>query len=488
MYKKLLIILFIAVCCFLILKTIDGARPVSEDIAVYALLAQSLVSGQGYSDLCYSGNPVHTKYPFVLPLILMPLITNFGYNFLIMRLLMFLFAVGIIIFSYVLFRRQSSGLPELVVLFVAFSSWFLYYTYNLAIDIPYLFFSLAALYYLDKYFKHSTQVGLYLSFIFIVLAFYTKVTGIALIAALAVYAAVHRKYVKLNKVIILLASVSLVCALWFIRSKYLESSNSGVFNSYSKEFFAVTDFFTYEKHDGSLLGTLKIVVKNIYALMFYAFPQCLTGLTIDKRNYLAVIPGIIVLMGFIKAVKQKIGIIEIYFITYIAMLMLWAAFAKAGTRYIVGILPFVFYYFLTGINMIVWNKRKIAASICALFITVNAILSFNYAFRQNKVNNSEFLTMCGWIKDNTPENAVFASESMQYWLYMYSGRKSALQIPVTRDTSLVYDIIKSNNIKYLTVSPEFMLSYDVIEPVIRKNANKFKAVYNTNGNIVYKVL
>ena len=53
------------------------------DTGAYILLAKSLSLCQGYREIWLVGNPLHTRFPFMYPLLLVPIIYLFGYNFLI---------------------------------------------------------------------------------------------------------------------------------------------------------------------------------------------------------------------------------------------------------------------------------------------------------------------------------------------------------------------------------------------------------------------
>ena len=97
------VIISITAFSIIYLYTLDNYWKPVWDSAIYISLGKSIATGNGY---CYMGLP-HTKYPFILPLMLSPIIKLFGLNFLLMRLLIIIFAIGSIYFTYILFKKVT---------------------------------------------------------------------------------------------------------------------------------------------------------------------------------------------------------------------------------------------------------------------------------------------------------------------------------------------------------------------------------------------
>ena len=104
--KGLIFLLLVAV---LVGYSLRDQPELMHDSGVYILLAQSLVSGQGYSDVYAVGEPPHTKYPPVFPLLLAPIVYLFDLNFWAMRL--FILGLGLLgLYAvFILFRRLAGG-------------------------------------------------------------------------------------------------------------------------------------------------------------------------------------------------------------------------------------------------------------------------------------------------------------------------------------------------------------------------------------------
>jgi len=91
-HKLLLIFLFVYV--LLSVLTFDVHLFAGGDNVVYVILAESIVSGQGYRNIHMAGEPEHAKFPIGFPLILSLFMVVFGKNFIVFKL--FVLSTGIV--------------------------------------------------------------------------------------------------------------------------------------------------------------------------------------------------------------------------------------------------------------------------------------------------------------------------------------------------------------------------------------------------------
>ena len=84
------------------------------DNARYIILAEALVSGEGYCDIQLIGKPLHRTFPPGLPLLLAPLVMAFGRDIVILKL--FIVLTGVIGYAFFIKLTQSI-LPPLYALF-----------------------------------------------------------------------------------------------------------------------------------------------------------------------------------------------------------------------------------------------------------------------------------------------------------------------------------------------------------------------------------
>ena len=76
------------------LLVFDPKLHTGGDESIYIILAEALVSGEGYCDIQLIGKPLHRTFPPGLPLLLAPLVMAFGRDIVILKL--FIVLTGVI--------------------------------------------------------------------------------------------------------------------------------------------------------------------------------------------------------------------------------------------------------------------------------------------------------------------------------------------------------------------------------------------------------
>jgi len=330
----------------------DNSPPLSEDIPVYILLAKSLVDGTGYRDISFKHMPAHTGYPFVFPIILAPVVYFFGYNFLLIRILQLTFAIFSVCLTYVLFKQYVNDFSAfLISVLTGISFKLLLFSYKMVSEIPYLFFSLIALIYFEKYKQEDSwfsKTGIILG-IFILLSYFTRTIGITLIACCLLYFVFEKRVENWHKKFTVLAALILIpVIIWALRNFYVGKNIS----PYLCEFISVNDWFDFDRKTTSIFDFGLRIAGNVYAYGFYAIPKIITGVEFSNRNFIAFFITIIVFTGFLIRLIKKRSIVEYYVTLYGLVLLMWAASSVIGVRYLVPIIPLIFYYFIIGLEKI----------------------------------------------------------------------------------------------------------------------------------------
>ena len=173
-----------------------------------------------YSYMPYSIPVLH--YPPVFPLLLMPLIFLFGYNIIILKLIPLILGLFSILIFYSLIKQFTDKKTTFIItLIVALNPLILMFSHSLLTEIPYLFFSLLALYYINKYDKSSKYF--ILALLFLLLSYFTRAIGISLIVATGLLFFTKREYKKLIGII---SIVMIPISLWIIRATVLKTEFS----------------------------------------------------------------------------------------------------------------------------------------------------------------------------------------------------------------------------------------------------------------------
>src|SRR3989339_1993362 len=189
-------ILFCVFAAVVYLVFIDSRPPVSEDTPVYILLAKSLVSGTGYTDICFVDAPPHTKYPFIYPLMLAPVVYFFGYNYYLIRLMDVLLAMASVLMVYAVFRKYlDASYAFIICALTAVSAKLLMYSYKMVSEIPFMLFLLLACYFAQKYEEDENWLGLngLLLALSLILAYFTRSPGVFLFFGCALYFIIEKR-------------------------------------------------------------------------------------------------------------------------------------------------------------------------------------------------------------------------------------------------------------------------------------------------------
>jgi Gpi18-like mannosyltransferase len=159
------------------------------DNFAYFLLGKALAHGQGYIELWDANNTLHTKYPPMFPILLIP--AGLFDSYLMAKATVFVCYVLMLWFAYKLYeaingKNKRATLVALAIL--AFAPVTIQYSSFVLSEIPYMMFSMIALYLF-------TQKKYWLSMIFATLTFLTRTAGIMLLVAMSfIYVLDRRRY------------------------------------------------------------------------------------------------------------------------------------------------------------------------------------------------------------------------------------------------------------------------------------------------------
>ena len=91
------------------LLVFDPKLHTGGDESIYIILAESLVSGEGYRNLQLIGKPLHRKYPPGLPLLLAPIVGVFGRDVVILKL--FIVLTGVVGYAFFIKITERIAAP-----------------------------------------------------------------------------------------------------------------------------------------------------------------------------------------------------------------------------------------------------------------------------------------------------------------------------------------------------------------------------------------
>jgi len=479
--------------------TLNPYWRVGWDSAIYISLAKSLAAGQGYAYMGFG----HTKYPPLFPLLLSAVIETCGTSFLAMRLTVLAFTVASVGIVYLLFRESGErwlGLATAALSGVSFAV--LDKVRFVQSDLPFLFFVLLALYFLQKRSRFSSwhTLGLHLS---LAAAFYTRTAGLALfVAAIAFYgfaALRRRERSELVKAVAVLFTTVVCVGAWSARNATVANlipPDLKEGETYAGEFLRPTSGAPEIRplEPATWLRRLWHGAVNYSAI-------CLALLTGEQAQPAAPLYGLLalVLVGLIAALAPGPGPVEFYFLSYGVLLLLWPA--TPGHRFLLPIVPMFFYYLLSGGRTVLRLLARVAGregsdklAGMALAVAVMALLAANATLDARIIaqeralpyysgETADFISGIRWLAANVPADAVVISDPSPP-VYLLSGRRSVLPIPSDDPRQVLAAIEKHGS--YLLYAPVAGGPRSLL-PILRSFPDRFDEIYRQGSCVVYRV-
>ncbi len=482
------------------------------DSVIYISLAKSLAAGEGYKYTGFFYVP-YPFYPFAFPLLLSPTVHFFGVNFLLMRLLIVIMGICSIGLVYLMFRElfKDRWLGISIMLLTACSYSLLSFTRHIMSEVPYLFFSLLSIIFIDKYRGEKSYLtkNALIGTLFLLLTYFTRMAGISLVGASVLslfFGNNQRKNLALNfKKAGLVGLIFIIFAsAWMIRNHltkepFLSGTKEGL--GYRHDLISVE---LYNPHSETI-GIKDFSIRIRDGISYYG--GLLPRMVVQRppRTFLIakLLTLFIILWGFIYCSFKRRGISEYYFFLYITMYILWPH--RIGSRFLIPLIPFIFYYFITGIrealNLLaskISNQEKFAKVLNkpALTFIVFALI-FYYLPADIKIikeerthtyytkGKADFMELIKWVKENTPPEAVIISNNAQL-VYFLSQRKTFF-FPWGNDKKEIMKSIYKYGIDYAFINPGIGHTKKYLLPIIQSNVNRFELVHQNESGLVYRV-
>ena len=356
----------------------------AQDSFWHMNLIKNIAEGKGYTS---DGIFPHGKYPPGLMILILPF-------YLIFKNLNFsgILAVGIIsVLSIIITYKIGGGISEKVglaaALLLVLNSLFIFNSVSIMTEIPFLFFSMASIYFFSEGFKK--EIYFFPSLVFFALACLIRYDGFLLFIVFAIFALVKRKEIgqlNLNWLFAGIATSIIIIGTWFFRN--WKVFGSLLASSYSAEVQKVTIWemlkFLWIYHE---VGTLFCVFSLIG--IYY----------------------------IIKNKEEKLFPYLGWFIIYIILhLYWWTRVLRFYTEIIAIICIFAAYGVIEIMKQIKFDKRK--KNLILVILLILYVLSQSYGlFLSNHHDEMTFKVInrygsikesCEWANENLDNDSYFA--------------------------------------------------------------------------------
>lgn len=404
---------------YLSLATDELGAVLGGDNARYLMLAKSLASGRGYRDLLFAGEPKHTQYPFLFPLLISPFALTHRpafYTHIFIQILASL--IPLLVAGWARLEGESR-LRSLLLFFLA-GTIPAYYCFllNILTEILFMFFMFSALFLLSYSRVKGFDLFKILSFSLLVLATaLTREQGLILFGA--VFAGIifdsRLRQVKAGPIpfwAVFLAVFILGYGAWAARNQMV--GEGGI---YFQQFFAKNPY-QLELGTATFGDMVERIKTNSYLhinhLGGFAFPVWLFA---SKQSALKLnwIFFALIVLGIAFRIRKKNLVAELGFLALFGLAMIW--FFKEE-RFSFAIIPLTGFYFLNGLDGL---KKFFKAREPVLLALLSALILWQigytgwlaYKYHQHLIYPREPVAVEGYGEWSEP--AIDLAKYYNYW-------------------------------------------------------------------------
>ncbi len=486
--EKKSFLLFFSLALLLMILNFDTRYFLGGDNIRYLILAQSLITGQGYRDIHFPSSPPHTTYPPGFPLLLGPFLLLFGENYPLLNTLPLFFAIfALLIFHQILKNSKNSELATIYPLILLTSSpIFLQYSHTLLSEMPFIFFSLLAFYLFQRYEKKSSFSFLLFSFLALTFSLFIRTAGIGIFPAFFFYLLLKKRYKELFLILF-------IFLLFFLPYLF---RNSRVGGPGYLELFTYKNPYHPEEGRISLSDYLGRVGENFYLYTFFVFPQMLFPYNLPSPLFflIGLTSLIFFFFGFYHSLKRGDLLFLLYLLFSLFILYSWPP-VWTGDRFLLPLFPFLLYYLFLGLKILFKRSPSLITLLFGLILlgylvkdinTIQENLSVNLAhLRGDKyagypLDWIRYFQACEWLKENTEEEAIIASRKPEF-VYFLTKRKSFLYKFSNEPKDILLDL-KEKGATHLLFDQFFWTNTSLryLSPLLREFSNNFEPLHSTD--------
>jgi 4-amino-4-deoxy-L-arabinose transferase-like glycosyltransferase len=503
----LVVLAIVFIYLLLSILVFDPKLHTGGDNASYICLAKSILSGKGYRDIYMPGDPPHTQYPFGYPLLLAIVMVFFKNSFIPLKALSLLMGAGAVLIAYLLLRDwcRKPLLFGLVLLFAASPLLIEYGHWELS-DVPFTFFVLLSLFLFRRaeLDKRNFPPALWGTIACVVFTYYIRTVGAALFLALLFYFAQKKQFKKLLVVLAILVALALP---WSIRTARVSQGGGYLTQLMLKD--------PYNTASGKInAGDLaKRLAANSQTYFVAAIPRTilsaagrlLPGTTRLWAVYaFGLLASALMLLGFAHGLGKGLGFIHYFIIFYVGTLLIWPQ-VWATDRFVLPLVPFVLYYFVSGVLTLLYRARARTREVTGLVVVCLLAVSSVFTVAMSIPSGLRIIRayaagneMAGyppeWVRYYetatfasrfSPQDAVFVARKPNLF-YLYANRK-CLSYPFTFDKEKVIDTIKENHVSYVVVDAFTWTNTTgkYLVPALLAHEKEFEVIYSTERPETY---
>jgi hypothetical protein len=478
-WKEIGLILIITLGLYLF--TFDAKLDLNGDNVDYYLLGKALSQGEGYTTIWYPGSPPFSHRPIGYPIIIAGAMI-FGLSGVVaIKWVNFLLLCGTLILFYRISEKitQNKMLAAVITLIIGINIHILHFTLIIVTEIPFLFFTILAVYFLVKLevpdkFSYKNY-NLWLMVVALSAAYHVKSLGIALLFAFLVYFFSQRKW---KHGLVTLAGFITLALPYYIRNMMLGVKSSYLAsvtfkNPYQRDLGTMEFFDYFERIITNLIRYISIEIPRS-VVPFFLETEATTGSWV-----LGIIISGLIIWALTRLKKYRALLFSLFVGTF-GILLLWPE-VWFGIRFIMPLIPFILFLTVYGIYELL-NHYKLNSKLILITIALIVALNFNSYSDYNKKSKlgypkayTNYFNLASWAEKNSDPEDIFIARKPQFF-YLYSNRQVIKYKYTSDDQELIKDLEK-RNARYVVIE---QLGYGstprYLVPAVQKNRNRFQVV------------
>ncbi len=502
-----------------------------DDNASYMIAAKSLVTKGAPYYLYMPELKPDTEGAIGLPLMLIPFYLIWGMNYVPMEMLIFFTMMGAVVMSFLLFRKLEGTLFALLItVLFATHPYFVSFSSIIMTEIPYLFWSLLALFLCLK-FEETEKLNwflLILTALAIFMTYLTRAIGAGFFVAAVLYFFIKSniwknikekktqfyKDVAFHKFILISGLIFVFLVIYQLWSRSLGGASQAdalakmsLADQFSKNLGLVWDVLSQNIFCGKLAR--QEVARSVEEQAQYLQPVNIVWALIFLLTFVGLVYSLFK--------KQLVGL---YFLFVMIVLMIGntATQLLVVSRYLIVFTPFMIYFLYMGVRFLIElvdQKKQFGKTIGLMvfcFLLGNSFIgdAFNVQ-RSAKPNLYEppykaFLDCAVWAKDNLPKESIVGSRKERIFYIFSDGLRGYKDFSLTDNRMLEkkdmsreeyekykLDQFAKNNTDYIILDTFTSSSIQIIYPILQNHPDKFKMEKiigdeKTGACYVFKVL
>jgi hypothetical protein len=479
------------------------------DDARYYLLGKALHDGKGFHQIQHPSMPVETTYPIVFPLLLSFVHVLSG-SILLAKIVQSVLGALTTLLAFYLFRIYSKNLLLPLIVLCAGCATLAQFSTSLMSEIPYLFFSLLALYlYEQSITRPKNQWLFWLTIALSVFPMHCRSVGLAFSASwlLTNLLTKRYRYMLAHAAVLALTVVLFHMATTWDNGYLIQIVQRNTYNPDA-------GFVTFGE-------MVRRIMQNIQAYGSYILQRSLFPMPPQtSKGIEAIVTAVClisVLAGWVRSLFGPMRFLSLYVFMYFGIFLMWQT-QWSSERFVAGVIPFLYFFLLFGIEGAVTfalgpkgvsARRRLKAlalplehpsglsrafvwTAAILILITNVAFQISYAKKEQALGPDwkNFYSCADWIRINTPPGAVVMNRKVE--LFYIRSNHTGVIYPYSRDVNKVMKAIDDSRVDYV-IFDNFAwtaTTREYLYPAIEAFQDRFQMVYALNSppTAIYKVI